>query len=58
MNEKLTKEIITVQSQLAQVKDEANRFKDKARQMLVEKDLELDRIRQLLSSTTNNNTTK
>jgi len=52
MNEKLSKQIIAVQSQLAQVEDEAGSFKEKARQMLVEKDLELDRIRQLLSNTT------
>jgi len=52
MNQKLQKEIIMVQSRLAHVEDEASSFKEKARQMLVEKDLELDRIRQLLSNTT------
>ena len=44
-NEKLTEEIIKVQSKLAQVEDEASSFKEKARHMLVEKDIELDRIR-------------
>ena len=52
MNQKLQKEIIVVQGRLAHVEDEASSFKEKARQMLVEKDLELDRIRQLLSNTT------
>ena len=52
MNQKLQKEIIVVQSRLTHVEDEASSFKEKARQMLVEKDLELDRIRQLLSNTT------
>ena len=52
MNQNLSKQVIAVQSQLAQVEDEAGSFREKARQMLVEKDLELDRIRQLLSNTT------
>ena len=52
VNQQLSKEIIVIQSRLAQVEDEASSFKEKARQMLVEKDLELDRIRQLLTNTT------
>lgn len=50
LNVKLANEIEQIQAQLTSIEFEAGQFKVRAREMLVEKDSELDRIRSLQGS--------